>query len=241
MKNKVTILTYYFRSKKEDPIGFLPLAHAIYETWRHCGKLNTVIVVNEKLPSVVEFASKNLNVELQVETSLKPSEIQTMSDDCNGKLYKRFSTQYVLIVQDDGYPLRSGLEEFVGKYDFIGAPYVRDVWWKNLICRSVGCWVQNGGFSLRSRRICEAAACYWNEKYAKRLSCSPASAEDLFYTQYLPLHERAYRRRFRLATNRESLRFSWDMLVPIPPPSALPFGFHRKDSCEKLRCIYGCK
>ena len=133
----------------------------------------------------------------------------------------------VLIVQNDGYPLRPALGEFVGRYDFIGAPYVRDSWWKNRICALLNSWTQNGGFSLRSRRICEAAAKFWNEKYHTLGECTNSS-EDIFYTQFLPRHEKSYRRAFRLATNRESLRFSWDGIVPIPPPKEPPFGFHGK-------------
>lgn len=234
MIGKVTVLAYYFRSLKDDTEGFRSLSQAICETWKHCGKLNTVVVTNERLPSVVAFAAENENVEIQIEPSLKPGDIQSMSNDCNGKLHTRFNTPYVLIIQDDGYPLRPGLDEFVGKYDFIGAPYIRDVWWKNLICGILGYWVQNGGFSLRSKRICEAAAKYWNGKYDRKLIGDSAAAEDLFYTQYLPLHERAYRSSFRLATNRESLRFSWDAFVPIPPPKVMPFGFHRMKSLDVL-------
>lgn len=234
MTDKVTVLAYYFRSKDEYASGFLPLEHALRETWRHCGHLKTVIVSNERWPPVSAFAAENINVEIQVEPSLIPGRIQSMSNDCNGKLYSRFSTPYVLIVQDDGYPLRSGLGEFVGKYDFIGAPYIRDAWWKNLICDCFGYWVQNGGFSLRSKRICEEAARLWNEKYSRILKESPCAAEDLFYTQFLPLHERSYRRSFRLATNRESLMFSWDAIVPIPQPKKLPFGFHRAMSLARL-------
>ena len=234
MIDTVTILVYYFRLPQDDAAGFPPLAHAIRETWRNCGFLNTVIVANDKLPSVVAFAAENANVEVQVEPALRPGDIQSMSDDCNGKLYSRFSTPYVLVVQEDGYPLRTGLEEFVGKYDFIGAPYVQDAWWKNLVCGAIGCWVQNGGFSLRSRKICEAAAHYWNGKYARRLAGSPSAVEDLFYTRFLPLHEWAYRKSFKLATNRESLRFSWDAIVPIARPGALPFGFHRTKSYGAL-------
>ena len=153
MTDKVTILAYYFRPKAGSDTGFLPLEHAIRETWKHCGYLKTVIVSNERLPPADAFAAKNINVEIQVEPSLIPGNIQSMSDDCNGKLYSRFSTPYVLIIQEDGYPLRQGLEEFVGKYDFIGAPYIRDIWWKNLVCGICGYWVQNGGFSLRSKRM----------------------------------------------------------------------------------------
>ena len=239
MVDQVTVLAYFFCTQDQAASSFPALEHAVRETWRHCGLLKTVFVANEAHACLRVFAAHNPNVEIQVEPLLVPGDIHSMSVDCNARLYRRFATPYVLIVQNDGYPLRSGLEEFVGKYDFIGAPYVRDVWWKNMICRLLNCWVQNGGFSLRSKRICEAASRYW-EKYCETISKAQA-AEDLFYTQYLPLHERKYRRSFRLATNRESLLFSWDALVPIPPPSALPFGFHRTGSLRMLGIEGGAK
>lgn len=229
----VTVLAYHFQNEAKYESAFAGIAHAITETWRWCGRLKTVIVVNAVGPCVQRFAAENPEVEIQVESSLVPGDISSMCIDCNSKLWRRFSSPYVLIVQSDGYPLRSGLEAFVGKYDFIGAPYVRDVWWKNLLCKAMNYWVQNGGFSLRSKRICEAAATYWKEKYSQR-GWFPDATEDLYYTKFLPLHERDYRRKFRLATNKEALRFSWDALVPIPPPKELPFGFHRMNSLKAL-------
>lgn len=232
MIDQVTILAYFFCPCDAAPASFDKLRQAIVETWRHCGKLHTVIVANARHACVSAFANDHKNVEIQVEPSLVPGDIYTMSVDCNSRLYSRFSTPYVLVIQNDGYPLRSGLEEFVGKYDFIGAPYVRDTWWRNLICGVLGYWVQNGGFSLRSHRICAAAAKYWHAKYAAQ-GQKPCFAEDLYYTQFLPLHEWGYRK-FRLATNRESIRFSWDAIVPIPCPAEKPFGFHRDISLQKL-------
>lgn len=223
---EVTILAYHFWEPDGYDKAFGKIRHAIEETWRHCGHLKTILVVNEALPCVNAFATDNENVEIQVEPSLVPGDIHTMSVDCNSKLHTRFKTPYVLIVQSDGYPVRAGLRDFVGRYDFIGAPYVRDVWWKNLVCRWFNCWTQNGGFSLRSRRICEAAAKLWNEKYFTLGRCVNSS-EDIFYTQFLPRHSRTYRKTFVLASNQESLQFSWDSIVPIPPPSN-PFGFHGK-------------
>lgn len=230
----VTVLAYFFCQRELAECRFAGVRHAIEETWRCCGKLRTVLVVNEISSPISRFLMENLNVTAQIEPSLIPGDIHTMSVDCNSRLHSRFDTQYVLIVQEDGYPLRRGLEEFVGRYDFVGAPYVTDRWWKNWICRCLNCWVQNGGFSLRSKRICEEAARLWTEKY-HRLGRSRMSAEDLYYTQFLPLHERRYRRGFRLATNRESIRFSWDAVVPIACPHPLPFGFHRSISLAELR------
>ena len=233
----VTVLAYHFWKREGYEAAFAGVQHAIEETWRHCGALKTVLVVNERQSCVDNFAAAHPNVEVQEEPSLVPGDIHTMSIDCNSKLYARFKTPYVLIVQNDGYPLRPGLGDFVGRYDFIGAPYVRNSWWKNLVCRMFNCWTQNGGFSLRSRRICEAAAKLWNEKYHALGQCVNSS-EDIFYTQFLPLHDHTYRRTFRLATNRESLCFSWDAIVPIPRPKELPLGFHGEKSLFALQREY---
>lgn len=234
MDDVVTVLTYSFPKPGDEFCAFGRVAHALTETWRHCGNLPTVVVADRRFAALDDFSVKHPSVQVQLEPALVPGDIQSMSDDCNSRLADRFNTEYVLIVQDDGYPLRSGLEEFVGRYDFIGAPYVRDIWWKNAICGLLGCWVQNGGFSLRSKRICKAASEYWRRDYAVRLRGSRDAAEDLFYTKVLPLQEFSYRRRFRLATNRESLRFAYDAAVPVEMPDICPFGFHRLQSLQKL-------
>ena len=233
MREQVTILSYTFPKPGAEAEAFERIVFSLRETWKHVGVLPTVIVTSHVFAELERFASKHANVNVQVEPSLKYGDIHTMSVDCISRLHTRFHTPYVLIVQDDGYPLRKGLEEFVGKYDFIGAPYVRDVWWKNMVCGIFRCWVQNGGFSLRSRRICEAAARFWEDKYRALGRCRNTS-EDIFYTEFLPLHERSYRKAFRLATNRESLRFSWDANVPIPCPMELPFGFHRMQTLNRV-------
>lgn len=230
---EVTALAYLFWGEEGYEEAFGKIEHAFKETWRHCGRLKSVLVVNETAPCVERFAAKNQNVEVQVESSLVPGKIFTMSADMNGKLYKRFNTPYVLIIQNDGYPLRSGIEDFVGKYDFIGAPYVGLQWWKRLVAWLTNYHVQNGGFSLRSRAICEAAARFWNEKYHMLGDCNAAS-EDIFYTGTLIRKERSYRRSFRLATSRESLAFSWDAAVPILRPQLHPLGFHGVKALEAL-------
>lgn len=239
LQSAVTVLAYHFWGRDGYEEVFSKVEHAFRETWRHCGRLKSVLVVNETAPCVERFAAENGNVEIQIEPSLIPGKIFTMSADMNGKLYSRFGTPYVLIIQNDGYPLRPGLEEFVGKYDFIGAPYVGLQWWKQIVAAIANYHVQNGGFSLRSRAICEAAAKYWNEKYHALGDCKAAS-EDIFYTATLVRKERRYRRAFRFATSRESLRFSWDAIVPIPMPKTLPFGFHGEKTRKVLTRSCGC-
>ena len=233
-RDDVTIVAYHFWQDDGYEAAFRRIECAIRETWLHCGMMKTVVVVDKLMPSVEEFSGKFSSVSIQVEPSLVPGKIYTMSADMDGRLGSRFDTPYCLVVQNDGFPLRPGLDEFVGKYDFIGAPYIRNIWWKQLIARVLNYHVQNGGFSLRSKAICDAAAHFWNSKYASLGEFADAS-EDMFYTKFLPIREPSYRRRFRLGRYAESLSFSYDAIVPIEMPDDLPFGFHGEGAFEKLR------
>jgi len=64
------------------------------------------------------------------------------------RLKNYFKTAYVLVVQWDGFVLGQWNDIFYG-YDYIGAPWPDG--------GKFGC-VGNGGFSLRSKKFCEAAA-----------------------------------------------------------------------------------
>ena len=70
---------------------------------------------------------------------------------CVRELWRHVTTNFVLIVQSDGYILNPNLwsEEFMN-YDYIGAP------WPKIHSKVYP--VGNGGFSLRSRRFCEQTA-----------------------------------------------------------------------------------
>ncbi len=69
------------------------------------------------------------------------------SEFCIKELYKYFDTDFVLVVQHDGYILSGDAwdDEFYN-YDYIGAP------WLYVDGKNVG----NGGFSLRSKKLQEA-------------------------------------------------------------------------------------
>lgn len=223
--SEVTVLAYHFWNKDQIDIAFDAVECSICETWFHCGIMKTVLVVNQVTPHLETFAEKYSPwVKLVEEKRLIPGKIFSMSEDCNSRLYTRFDTPSVLIVQNDGFPLQSGLNQFIGKYDFIGAPYIRNIWWKRAICSLLKYWVSNGGFSLRSHEICEKASYYWNQKYYKLSDCN-ATSEDLFYTKTLLLHERKYRQNVKIANCREAIRFSYDGLMPFKK-IPMPFGFH---------------
>ena len=77
------------------------------------------------------------------------------------ELWKHFTTSHCLVTQWDGYVTNgeAWTDEFL-KYDYIGAP----TWTPQR-------WVGNGGFSLRSRRLCEAIS-----KMEPELSAHPEDA-----------------------------------------------------------------
>ena len=238
-RDDVTVVAYHFWNEDGFERAFRRVECAIRETWLHCGMMKTVVVVNRAMPCIAAFADAFPAVSVQVEPSLAPGRIFTMSADMNGRLFSRFGSEYCLVVQNDGFPLRGGLDEFVGRFDFIGAPYVRNTWWKQIVAKLLNCQVQNGGFSLRSRAICEHAARLWNARYSA-LGEFADSSEDLFYTKFLPLREHAYRRRFRLAAFADSLAFSYDAAMPIPPPEKIPFGFHGEKAFAAMHQRVAC-
>lgn len=81
------------------------------------------------------------------------SDIAGYSRFCLKELVRHISTDYIIIVQADGFIINSHLwrDEFQ-EYDYIGAPWPESVPW---CTRSR---VGNGGFSLRSRKFMALAA-----------------------------------------------------------------------------------
>ncbi|EKE19361.1 MAG: hypothetical protein ACD_9C00040G0003 [uncultured bacterium] len=89
--------------------------------------------------------------------------IEEFSEFCIKDLHKYVQTEYVLLVQYDGFILNpaSWEDEFL-KYDYIGAPWLVADWSvrdydfpKNLLGKRV---VGNGGFSLRSKKFLETTS-----------------------------------------------------------------------------------
>jgi hypothetical protein len=76
---------------------------------------------------------------------------QRYNDWCIYDLHQCFNTDYVLIFQNDGFVLNPHLWDarFL-TYDYIGAPWPDYLGWKSNVYK-----VGNGGFSLRSKKLCE--------------------------------------------------------------------------------------
>lgn len=238
-RKDVTILAYYFRDADSYESQFLHLQGALIETWKHCGMMKTVIVSNRAGPALLNFAHEFNAVEIQTDPSLVPGDIDSMSRDCNSRLYTRFSTPYVLIVQDDGFPLRAGLDEFLrAKYDFYGAPFCRNKMLPRLLTRICRFAPMNGGFSLRSHRCCQIVAEYWHRYYAD-LPFRSEFCEDNFYTNYLPKHHLTALLKLRPCPCDIAYDFSYDAGFLWDEKRSLPFGFHNRKAFEIIAKSYG--
>ena len=228
-RNDVTVLSYYWGADDFCPdTQFFRVESAFRETWLRCGSLRSVIVTDRPTKDVERFAEDFPNVEIQIEPSLIPGNLLSMSRDCDGMFEKRFSTEYLMVIQDDGFPVRSGLDEFIGRWDFIGPPYVRDKWLQRLVAGALNLWTSNGGFSLRTHRMCELAAKYFRRRWHQCMDPFIVG-EDAYYTETLLKHHWIYNRTMRMADNRSAIRFAWDIIVP-QPVKELPFGFHRAET-----------
>lgn len=123
----------------------------------------TIICIDGVNPNVgikaLKYSMRNINyarnvILSHIKPDIIPEEIEytqipelthhTYSPFCLYELYKYFTTDFVLIIHDDGFVINPHLwtNEFL-KYDYIGAP------WVGYGDKSVG----NGGFSLRSKKL----------------------------------------------------------------------------------------
>ena len=234
-RDDVTALMYFFWPDERASQEWPAFEGALLETWRNCGRLKTAVVTNRNHQCVVDFARRFSNVELQIENRLVPGDINSMSIDCNARLKTRFSTRYVLIVQEDGFPLRPGLDFFVDKgYDFIGSPYCRAKWFPNFLTKILNYCPSNGGFSLRSHKMCELAAAYWEHNYEGKKFVVEEMSEDLFYTRTLPRRFPSVLLQRKQAPSIVSELFSYEGVFPLYS-NENPFGFHTATGLYRLR------
>lgn len=233
-REDVTVLTYFFWTAERAAAEWPAFECALRETWLRCGMMKTVIVVNAEHRCTAEFAAKFPMVEIQIEPRLVPGCIWTMSLDCVTRLKTRFTTPYLLIVQNDGFPLRAGLDEFIGRFDFVGAPATRDE--RRGWLRALGFPCLNGGFSLRSRRICEKASRAWNGFWRHFIRTdSRFFSEDTFYT-FTAMLSPFYRCGLKFPTESESFGFAYESLNDMisEPENFNSFGFHGQPTASRL-------
>lgn len=213
----LTLLIYCFPREGE---GFEPFEFALRQTWDVLGALPTVVVAHR--PGVVpEGFARAHALDVQIEPSLIPDDVATMSRDCLARLHRRFRTPRLLIVQEDGWPVRDEIDAFL-RYDYVGAPNVHPGW-RARLSDALSLTVLNGGLSLRSRRLCRAAAALWRLWPGRAVP-----SEDRFYSRLRPF--------FRFPRAAVARRFAEDCLDGLlpPAPEASPMGFHRPSTFSAL-------
>ena len=229
----ITIVTYIYGGADYIDGHFYEIENALRETWHHFGFLKTVVVTNEATPAIQKFRETFGEwVRVDICSSLIGGDLYAYSRDCILHLHERFDTPYMLFIHPDGFPLRSGIEGFVGKYDYIGAPWPKgkDDWIGKLLL-SQKVFVGNGGFSLRSHAICEAAA-HWYKRGFKLIPDIFLMYEDYFFTRVLTKYVPSYRSRFNIAPPAEAAKFALEQFETVP--DVAPLGFHSAQAFQRL-------
>ncbi len=147
------------------------------------------------------------------------------------ELYKYIKTSHVLLIQWDGFILnhKKWHDSFLD-YDYIGAPFIPRTQDPNYCRNSNGAFysIGNGGFSIRSLKLLEAAKKY-NLKDNKRLT---ENHEDGFYCVYH--RDFLESKGFKWANFSLASKFAIESPLMMKEILNLPFGFHGK----KILIIY---
>ena len=230
-----TLLAYFFWDDERIYTKFYAVECAFLCAFRQWGVLPSVLVVNRTTEAICKFCSKH-GVELQVDASLTGG-VPAMNIDCIRNLHKRFKSDYVIIIQSDGIPVNAGIEGYLGKYDYVGAPWpghchYRD--WFPYPRFGVG----NGGFCIRSQRICRRAAdaydCFW-----RHLPYNWLVGDDVFYCKTMPFFSSYWRKTFKFPSIEEAIGFSIEHIPPGVPIEKPPVGFHSARGFEEYVRRFG--
>ena len=223
IKDVTAIAYHYRRTPEEMDETFWITEFAFLQTFNTQGVLPSVLVVNQPTKQTTAFCDR-YSVELQVAENLVPGkDIRSLCLDLVENLHLRFKTPYVLTIQDDGFPLRPGLGEFVGRWDYVGAPWVKHATYYDLYPEKYR--MGNGGFSLRSRRLCEIASRVYKKRFSRLPYWWYILGDDMFYCKTLRFWCRSAVRDMKWPTPEEASAFSVEIaddLVPLLPS----LGFH---------------
>jgi hypothetical protein len=232
----VTLMTaWLWRDDRFDTL-LDSLLSAILMAWRYCGRLPVVLLVNRETPALLNMAQE-WGLRLQVEPHIKGGggNARELNRDVILNSTQWFDTEYLLSFQNHAFPIREGLEDYLGKYDCIGAPWVfdKDDWITRLLLRHRGD-VGNGAFALRSRKLYETIAWYYRRKYKYIPHCYLV-IDDYFIGKTLPSFERRYRETMRIAPPEVAAAFSLEDNIALHKSlHAQPFGFHGPSAFRHL-------
>jgi hypothetical protein len=158
------------------------------------------------------------------------------------ELHWHFDTSHVLLVQHDGFIL----QPFTWKsdwlnYDYIGAPWYDYGPGRSLQIKKNGV-VGNGGFSLRSRKLCELASSIYGRRAMEDPTFFFAPEDQLLcdgpqHWVDVPVRTSARKEMeaagMKWASPEVASEFSWE-LHDNDPLYARQFGFHGPHTMERL-------
>ena len=222
--HNVTVIAYYFKDELNFSSNFWRTEFAFLKTFQTQGILPAVLVTNNLTTDIESFCDK-FSIEIQIAKNLIPGQLKSLAIDLIQNLHSRFNTQYVLTIQDDGFPLRPGLENFIGKWDYIGAPWVKHATYYDLYPSKYN--VGNGGFSLRSKRLCEVASNVYKRWFRHAPYWWYILGDDTFYCKTLRFWFRSAIHDMRWPTLQQAAEFSIEcneQIIPTTPP----LGFHKE-------------
>jgi hypothetical protein len=138
------------------------------------------------------------------------------------ELAQHFETDHCLLIQSDGFILNpEAWDAAFLNFDYVGAPFGDGV-------------VGNGGFSLRSRKFCEATAALAERVYREALNSVTYAPEDQFLCrEHRGLLEAAG---MKFADPETASRFSWELHDNWPIYKG-SFGFHGLHTLERLTAL----
>jgi hypothetical protein len=199
----------------------------VYALWR--SQINIVfkkvlLITDNKL----DFYSKKIDVELTDNYSL--DSIDAYSKFIVFELYKHIDTEFVLIVQADGYVLHSKKwnNSFL-QYDYIGAPWrVKQDAYVDPFGNHQR--VGNGGFSLRSTKLLQTPVAHkveWNinqDNFYKHMGVNSQAEDGIICVHNRHIYEKAGN---NFAPLKIALKFSCEQKV-AEYTGELTFGYHKK-------------
>lgn len=228
----VTAAAYFFWDDDRINSLFYTIESAFLVTRHVCGALPCVLIINRLTPRIATFCRKN-EIQIQIDATLTGG-VSRMNIDCVETLHTRFNSEYVMLIQSDGFPLRKGLEEFAGTYDYIGAPWNRASWYTNIVFPYPKYCVGNGGFTIRSKRLCEMAAFCYRKKY-RHLPYGYWLADDVYYCKTLPRFEKKCRETMVYAPPEVAGRFAFEANREFyARTDKMPFGFHAAHGFDQI-------
>lgn len=234
--DRVTLLTNWLWMDERFDVRLDGLLGAILMSWHHCGWMPVSLIVN-RITAKLDSLSREWGIRLIHKPELKGGGGDSCDLNRNVLLHMAdwFDTEYVLTFQDHAFPLRSGLDEFIGKWDYVGAPWPfnADDWITRMLLPHRG-HVGNGAFTVRSKKLCERVSYY----YGKYFSCFPHCYlfnDDYFIGKTLPSWMRNYTREVSIAPPEVAAGFSLENNRELQDAyNALPFGFHGPDAFSYL-------